>query len=51
MQVRVPEGASAKPPREFLASIGTADVPHGSRIDGEGKPIGSFLDHLTGMPH
>ena len=35
-------------PREFLASIGTGDVPHGSRVDSAGNPAGSFLDHLTG---
>ena len=35
-------------PREFLASIGTADTPHGSRVDATGKPAGSFFDHLTG---
>ena len=52
-QVRVPDpqgvmGATNLPPVEFLASIGTAEIPHGSRIDSEGKPIGTFLDHLTG---
>lgn len=36
------------PPLQFLASIGTGEIPHGSRIDHEGKPIGTFLDHLTG---
>ena len=40
--------AAAQAPREFLASIGTDGIPHGSRIDKDGKPAGTFLDHLSG---
>jgi hypothetical protein len=49
MQVRAPEDAAARrSPHAFLAALGTDDIPHGSRVDSEGKSIGSFLDHLSG---
>ena len=35
-------------PRDFLAAMGTADIPHGSRIDSAGNSTGSFMDHLMG---
>ena len=48
-QVRVPENANrARAPLEFLGSLGTGEIPHGSRINAEGNSMGTFLDHLVG---